>query len=260
MTTQRSQTGTGAAIWSAVEQAGLPDKKYFKIGEVAALIGVEPHVLRYWQTQFPQVKPQKSRSGHRLYRRRDVEALLMVRELLHVQRFTIAGARQALRSLTRGEAADVASEQPSLLPVTPNYRPFSAPAAAVATEVVCIDVEGTDDDELADLLSRQLLEGQAEGEFVGLDLDPTDEGAAVRDAGPDPSEARGRAPTPLAAVRPVARAEVAPLPAAPPPPGVDRRALEAARAEVVALLDRLDRADLEAARYAGFGSAAKPEA
>ncbi len=75
----------------------LPEKKYFKIGEVADLVGVEPHVLRYWETQFPQVRPHKARSGHRLYRRREVETLLAIRELLHVQRFTIAGARQALR-------------------------------------------------------------------------------------------------------------------------------------------------------------------
>lgn len=75
----------------------LPEKKYFKIGEVADLVGVEPHVLRYWETQFPQLRPHKARSGHRLYRRREVETLLAIRELLHVQRFTIAGARQALR-------------------------------------------------------------------------------------------------------------------------------------------------------------------
>jgi DNA-binding transcriptional MerR regulator len=75
----------------------LPEKKYFKIGEVAALVGVEPHVLRYWETQFTQLRPHKARSGHRLYRRREVEVLLVIKELLHVQRFTIAGAKQALR-------------------------------------------------------------------------------------------------------------------------------------------------------------------
>ena len=86
-----------SAIWVAVSQVELPEKKYFKIGEVAHLVGVEPHVLRYWQTQFTQVRPHKSRSGHRLYRRKDVETLLAIKELLHVQRFTIAGARKALQ-------------------------------------------------------------------------------------------------------------------------------------------------------------------
>ena len=81
----------------ASRRPALPEKKYFKIGEVAELVGVEPHVLRYWETQFPQLRPHKARSGHRLYRRREVETLLAIRELLHVQRFTIAGARQALR-------------------------------------------------------------------------------------------------------------------------------------------------------------------
>ena len=76
---------------------GLPERKYFKIGEVASLLGVEAHVLRYWETQFSQLKPHKARSGHRLYRRREVETLLVIKDLLHVQRFTIAGARQALR-------------------------------------------------------------------------------------------------------------------------------------------------------------------
>src|SRR5688572_23469056 len=94
----------------------LPEKKYFKIGEVAALVGVEPHVLRYWETQFPQVRPHKARSGHRLYRRREVETLLAIRELLHVQRFTIAGARQALRQpgalSSIGPASSSASQAP----------------------------------------------------------------------------------------------------------------------------------------------------
>ena len=71
----------------------LPERKYFKIGEVAELVGVEPHVLRYWETQFSQLRPHKARSGHRLYRRREVETLLVIKDLLHIQRFTIAGAR-----------------------------------------------------------------------------------------------------------------------------------------------------------------------
>ena len=99
-----------SSVWIAVEKAELPNKKYFKIGEVASLVGVEPHVLRYWQTQFPRVRPQKSRSGHRLYRRKDVELLLAIKELLHVQRFTIAGARQALKTIIAG--ADERSTPP----------------------------------------------------------------------------------------------------------------------------------------------------
>jgi DNA-binding transcriptional MerR regulator len=91
----------GAKTTTTVEVAehatGLPERKYFRIGEVAEIVGVEPHVLRYWETQFSQLRPHKARSGHRLYRRREVETLLVIKDLLHVQRFTIAGARQALR-------------------------------------------------------------------------------------------------------------------------------------------------------------------
>jgi DNA-binding transcriptional MerR regulator len=72
-------------------------KLYYRIGEVAGIVGVEPHVLRYWETEFPSIRPQKSRSGQRVYSRRDVDKLLRVKELLYAQRFTIAGARQRLR-------------------------------------------------------------------------------------------------------------------------------------------------------------------
>ena len=77
----------------------LPDKIYFKIGEVAEIVGVEPYVLRYWETEFPALKPSKSRSQQRLYRKRDVELLLKIRRLLYEEMYTIAGAKkQLLRS------------------------------------------------------------------------------------------------------------------------------------------------------------------
>jgi DNA-binding transcriptional MerR regulator len=70
----------------------IPDKLYFKIGEVSDLLGVEPYVLRYWETEFPVLSPKKSGTGHRLYRRKDVELLL------RIKRFTIEGARQSLQA------------------------------------------------------------------------------------------------------------------------------------------------------------------
>ncbi len=76
----------------------LPDKLYFKIGEVAKLVGVKPYVLRYWETEFPSIRPGKTRSQHRLYRRRDVETLLEIRRLLHDERYTIEGAKRRLRT------------------------------------------------------------------------------------------------------------------------------------------------------------------
>jgi DNA-binding transcriptional MerR regulator len=75
----------------------LPAKLYYRIGEVAGIVGVEPHVLRYWETEFRSIRPQKSAKGQRVYSRRDVETLLKVKELLYAHRFTIAGARRKLR-------------------------------------------------------------------------------------------------------------------------------------------------------------------
>jgi DNA-binding transcriptional MerR regulator len=80
------------------ESPVIPDKLYFKIGEVSDLLGVEAHVLRFWETEFPTVAPKKSGTGHRLYRRKDVERLLRIKDLLYNMRFTIEGARQALHS------------------------------------------------------------------------------------------------------------------------------------------------------------------
>jgi DNA-binding transcriptional MerR regulator len=76
----------------------IPDKLYFKIGEVSDLLGVEPYVLRYWETEFPVLSPKKSGTGHRLYRRKDVELLLRIKHLLRDKRFTIEGARQSLQA------------------------------------------------------------------------------------------------------------------------------------------------------------------
>jgi DNA-binding transcriptional MerR regulator len=87
--------------------SAIPDKLYFRIGEVAGLAGVPAYVLRYWQTEFPQLQPKKSGSGQRLYRRRDVELLFRIRDLLYRDRFTIAGAR---RELAREERSGGARE------------------------------------------------------------------------------------------------------------------------------------------------------
>ena len=76
----------------------IPDKLYFKIGEVSELLGVEPYVLRYWETEFRVLSPKKSGTGHRLYRRKDVELLLRIKHLLRDKRFTIEGARQSLQA------------------------------------------------------------------------------------------------------------------------------------------------------------------
>lgn len=82
----------------------IPDKSYFRIGEVSRLLGVQPYVIRYWETEFKTVRPIRTRSDQRLYRHKDVEELLTIRQLLYDENFTINGARKQLRKL-RGEEA-----------------------------------------------------------------------------------------------------------------------------------------------------------
>ncbi len=79
----------------------IPDKLYFRIGEVARLCRLPAYVLRFWETEFPQLKPTKSSTGQRMYRRRDVENVLRIKQLLYDQGFTIAGARQYLAHESR---------------------------------------------------------------------------------------------------------------------------------------------------------------
>lgn len=95
----------------------IPDKLYFRIGEVSEILGVEPYVLRYWETEFPSLSPKKARSGHRLYRRKDVELLLQIKYLLYEKRYTIEGARQTLQieaKRGRGRTARAARAQQQL--------------------------------------------------------------------------------------------------------------------------------------------------
>jgi len=99
----------------------IPDRLYFKIGDVARICALETYVLRFWESQFPQLKPNKSGTGQRLYRRRDVELILEIKRLVHTEGYTLAGARQALEPVRRrdqqralpqtgaGQPADVAA-------------------------------------------------------------------------------------------------------------------------------------------------------
>ena len=80
----------------------IPEKLFFRIGEVCELIKVQPHVLRYWETEFPMLAPQKNRAGQRVYRRKDVEMVLRIRDLLYEEKFTIAGAKKKLLDEMRG--------------------------------------------------------------------------------------------------------------------------------------------------------------
>jgi DNA-binding transcriptional MerR regulator len=96
----------------AVEIPTIPDRLYFKIGDVARLLKIEPYVLRFWESQFPQLKPNKSGTGQRLYRKRDVEVAIEIKRLVYGEGYTLSGARQALGQQRRAEApAKAASVQ-----------------------------------------------------------------------------------------------------------------------------------------------------
>ncbi|MEE8398997.1 MAG: MerR family transcriptional regulator [Desulfobacterales bacterium] len=82
------------------DTAELPDKLYFKVGEVSEIVGVPPYVLRFWETEFSRIKPKRTPAGQRLYRRKDVELILSIRHLLYEEKFTIEGARKFLRTKT----------------------------------------------------------------------------------------------------------------------------------------------------------------
>src|SRR5579863_5967284 len=90
----------------------IPDKLYFRIGEVSRLAGIKPYVLRFWETEFSSLGPKKSGKGHRLYRRKDVELVLEIKRLLYEKRYTIEGARKDLDARSRevaGKPADGSS-------------------------------------------------------------------------------------------------------------------------------------------------------
>jgi DNA-binding transcriptional MerR regulator len=86
----------------------IPNKLYFRIGEVAKLAGIKPYVLRFWETEFPGLGPKKSGTGHRLYRRKDVELVLEIKRLLYEKRYTIEGARKTLTGRSKKEVTKVA--------------------------------------------------------------------------------------------------------------------------------------------------------
>jgi len=144
----------------------LPDKLFFRIGEVADLVGVRPHVLRYWEEEFGILKPMKTRGAHRQFRRRDVELALVIKRLLQDEGFTIAGARKKLRELGHVEA-DASVSKPVERDVT------------LRAELVTLRSE------LSSLLARLDGLGVRRSPVVVLDERPA---AAVRSIG----EARGR--------------------------------------------------------------------
>jgi DNA-binding transcriptional MerR regulator len=108
MTARTKSTGKHAA-----DEILIPDKLYFRIGEVATLCRLPAYVLRFWESEFPQLRPVKSSTGQRMYRKRDVESVLRIKQLLYQQGFTISGARQQLRAETKSDKTQAAIPFPT---------------------------------------------------------------------------------------------------------------------------------------------------
>jgi DNA-binding transcriptional MerR regulator len=116
----------------------IPEKLYFRIGEASRLVGVQPYVLRYWESEFPALAPNKSGTGHRFYRRKDVELLLQIKQLLYEKRYTIEGARRHLDVLAKTSRRDHVAKTETR---TIQRELFSAAPAdwqAVRTELAAI--------------------------------------------------------------------------------------------------------------------------
>jgi DNA-binding transcriptional MerR regulator len=111
----------------------IPNRLYFKIGDVAKICDLETYVLRFWESQFPQLKPNKSGTGQRLYRRREVELVLEIKRLVHAEGYTLAGARQALSQIHQGRRRDPQREPQSALqlPVGENSARVDRVAATI---------------------------------------------------------------------------------------------------------------------------------
>jgi DNA-binding transcriptional MerR regulator len=118
----------------AYEPPAIPDRLYFKIGDVARLCSVETFVLRFWESQFPQLKPNKSGTGQRLYRRRDVELALEIKRLVHAEGYTLAGARAVLGQEQRRQSPRRemrGGQQADLIPVAGQNKRLDGVAAVI---------------------------------------------------------------------------------------------------------------------------------
>jgi len=128
----------------AVEIPTIPDRLYFKIGDVARLLKVEPYVLRFWESQFPQLKPNKSGTGQRLYRKRDVEIAVEIKRLVYGEGYTLSGARQVLGQQKRAEitAPAAAGTAKPTVGKTPAVRPDKAAALLGRVRIELREIAG----------------------------------------------------------------------------------------------------------------------
>jgi DNA-binding transcriptional MerR regulator len=171
---QRAAVRTRAGLTSFMNRAAvsIPEKLFFKIGEVCDITGIQAHVLRYWESEFPMLAPQKNRAGQRTYRKRDVEMVLRIKELLYEDQYTIAGAKKRLTNELRGAS--------KLKVVTPDMSPQSlgSPSAPQLVPPPADDTEESSDD-FADAAADSSRGAAAQNVYQESDASQTDEGRAA---------------------------------------------------------------------------------
>lgn len=140
----------------------IPEKLFFKIGEVCELAGVQAHVLRYWESEFPMLAPQKNRAGQRVYRKRDVEMALRIKELLYEDQYTIAGAKKRLahelrggRLRSAGDGADTNDDSLNHNESAPRLRAAAAPSHKSDEDREALKKVATELREILALLEQQ---------------------------------------------------------------------------------------------------------
>ncbi|HTV09190.1 MAG TPA: MerR family transcriptional regulator [Candidatus Aquilonibacter sp.] len=180
----------------------IPDKLYFRIGDVARLCEVPAYVLRFWETEFPQLKPNKGGTGQRLYRKRDVEMALRIKSLLYDQGYTIPGARQVFKIEAKAREAAVPFEAPAPVPV---------PSAASAPALVPVDGgAAAPNADRAKIESRlHALRAEMQSLLTMLGKPPAAQGGAEAPARAKPL--RPRLVTPAPAAKPATKPEPARL-------------------------------------------------
>jgi DNA-binding transcriptional MerR regulator len=170
MSSVTTQDGT-PETHARMRDSELPSKLFFRIGEVAGLVGVEPHVLRYWEREFRSIRPTKSAKGQRVYSRKDVENLLRVRDLLYRDGFTIAGAKKRLQRPTAAASPTVEAS-------------LSDPVAQIAA--ADLEAEAAPDAETHPKLDAQRDERDARDEREDEELTAADPESGPRQSGVDP--------------------------------------------------------------------------
>lgn len=151
----------------------IPEKLFFKIGEVCDIAGVQAHVLRYWESEFPTLAPQKNRAGQRTYRRRDVEMALRIKELLYDEQYTIAGAKKKLASEIRGGSVREASTTMKAKAPARSLSPPPSLAGRIATAAPATPTASLSNDQRASLRQiakelREILDLLDEGEIEAV--------------------------------------------------------------------------------------------